>query len=422
MTEEFIDIEIPLTESQEDFILTDEKYPAIIGGLGSGKTQGGTLRIVTLLLEDKGCNCAYYMPTYDLLSLRALPGIQQDLDTMGVSHSFNQQKYRIDVEGYGYIILRSYDNPKRIIAYEVAHSIIDEIDTLDYEKAVIVWRKISERNRQRRSKPNTIGVVSTPDQGFHGLVYKKWGKNPADGYVLIKAATTSNPYLPDDYVEQIRSNYDSLLAEMYINGDFVNLTANKVYHFFNRLKHHSSRTLDSADKYIYVSIDFNVGGCCAVVWIIDDNKPVAVDEFVSNDTYDFINNLNKYESHKITVFPDATGRSGSTNASLSDIELIENAGYSVDAPSANPAIKDRVNSLNALLSHDNFGINTDKCPELTNALESQGYAQKGANKGKPEKFDEHPAVDDWNDSAGYFINRKFQISKPATGLSVRFSY
>ena len=418
MTEEFVDLEIPLTSAQERFVFTESKYPAIIGGLGSGKTQGGTMRIVTLLLEDRGCNCAYYMPTYDLLLLRALPGIQADLDLMGIPHSFNQQKNRIDVEGYGFIILRSYDNPKRIIAYEVAHSIIDEIDTLGIDKARVVWRKITERNRQRRDRPNTIGVVTTPDQGFNGLVYSKWGKNPEEGYELIKAATSENPFLPDDYVDQIRSNYDPLLAEMYINGEFVNLTANKVYHFFNRLKHHTTRELKESDQFIYISVDFNIGGCCSVVWLIENNKPIAVDEFVSHDTYDFVNNLNKYQGHKITVYPDASGRSGSTNATLSDIGLIENAGYIVDAPKANPAVRDRINAFNSLLSHDHLQVNTDKCPQLTNALESQGYNTKG----EPEKFAEHPSVDDWTDNAGYFINRRFPIIKPAGGLSMRFAY
>jgi len=418
MTEEYIDVDVPLTQSQEDFIYSESKYPAIIGGLGSGKTQGGTMRIVTLLLSDAGCNCAYYMPTYDLLRLRALIGIQQDLDTFGVNHSFKQHSNKIEVEGYGFIILRSYDNPKRIIAYEVAHSIIDEIDTLEHEKAKLVWRKITERNRQRRASINTIGVVTTPDQGFQGLVYSKWGKNPEEGYELIKARTTDNPFLPDDYVDQIKSNYDPLLAEMYINGEFVNLTANKVYHFFDRLKHHTQRVLLPTDLFICVSVDFNIGGCCSVVWVIENNVPIAVDEFVSHDTYDFINNLVQYSAHKITIYPDASGRSNSTNASASDIGLIENAGYAVDAPKANPLVRDRVNAFNALLSHDALMVNTDKCPQLANALESQGYDKRG----EPEKFAEHPAIDDWTDNAGYFVHRKYPVIKPAANLTVRYAY
>jgi len=410
-------VELPLTEPQETFVFSESKYPAIVGGLGSGKSKGGTMRLVLKMLIDPGANGAYYMPTYDLIKLRAMPGIEQDLEQLGIGYSLNKSDYAVQLHGYGNIILRSYDRPERIIAYETAHSIVDEIDTLPKDKAALVWRKITERNRQKRSTVNTIGAVTTPDQGFNGFVYSKWGKNAQPGYELIKAPTHTNPYLPDDYIEQIRSNYDPILAELYLNGEFVSLNENKVYHFFNRSQHHTNRVITDSDKFLYVGLDFNIGGTCATIWVIDDNKPIAVDEFSSHDTYDFINNLNKYKGRKVIVYPDASGRSGSTNATLSDIGLIENAGYQVDAPAANPAVRDRINAVNALLSHDRILINTDKCENLTHAMETQGYTAKG----DPEKYDQHPSVDDWMDASGYFINRKWPVRKPAIDLDIRFN-
>ena len=409
-------VELPLTEPQEDFVFSESKYPAIVGGLGSGKSKGGTMRLVIKMLSDPGSNGAYYMPTYDLIKLRAMPGIEQDLEQLGIGYSLNKSDYSIQMHGYGNIILRSYDRPERIIAYETAHSIVDEIDTLAKDKAALVWRKVTERNRQKRSTVNTIGAVTTPDQGFNGFVYSKWGKNLQPGYELIKAPTASNPYLPDDYIEQIRSNYDPILAELYINGEFVSLNKNKVYHFFNRSQHHTNRVITDQDKFLHVGLDFNIGGTCATMWVIDDNKPIAVDEFSSHDTYDFINNLNRYKGKTIIVYPDASGKAGSTNATLSDIGLIEQAGYQVDAPQANPAVRDRINAVNALLSHDRILINTDKCENLTHAMETQGYTVKG----DPEKYDQHPAIDDWLDASGYFLNRKYPVSKPAINLDIRF--
>jgi phage terminase large subunit len=411
-----VKVELPLTEPQEDFVFSESKYPAIVGGLGSGKSKGGTMRLVIKMLSDPGSNGAYYMPTYDLIKLRAMPGIEQDLEQLGIGYSLNKSDYSIQMHGYGNIILRSYDRPERIIAYETAHSIVDEIDTLAKDKAALVWRKVTERNRQKRSTVNTIGAVTTPDQGFNGFVYSKWGKNLQPGYELIKAPTASNPYLPDDYIEQIRSNYDPILAELYINGEFVSLNKNKVYHFFNRSQHHTNRVITDQDKFLHVGLDFNIGGTCATIWVIEENKPIAVDEFSSHDTYDFINNLNKYQGKTIIVYPDASGRSGSTNATLSDIGLIEQAGYQVDAPQANPAVRDRINAVNALLSHDRILINTDKCENLTHAMETQGYTVKG----DPEKYDQHPAIDDWLDASGYFLNRKYPVSKPAINLDIRF--
>ncbi|RLB66799.1 MAG: hypothetical protein DRH08_05265 [Deltaproteobacteria bacterium] len=420
--EEFIDVDVFLTKPQEQFIFSDAKFPAIVGGLGSGKTKAGTERLINKLLDDRGANGAYYMPTYDLLKLRVMPAIEEDLHTMGVECKINHSTNIISIHDYGKIILRSYDNPTRIISYETAHSIVDELDTIEMKKARVIWRKVTERNRQYRSTQNTIGLVTTPDQGVHGFVYKKWGKNPQKGYELIRAATASNPYLPDDYIEQIMSNYDSVLAQLYLEGEFVNLTENKVYHFFSRALHHTNRKLEDEDRHIHIGLDFNVGGTTATTWLIEDNNPIAVDEFVSQDTYDFILNLSRYDDRKIHIYPDSTGRSGSTNASASDIGLIENAAqlegnnWIVNAPLANPLIKNRVNAVNSLLSHNRLSVNTDKCPNLTSAFESQGYNERG----EPEKFSEHPSIDDWVDNAGYFIHRRYPITRPASQVVVRF--
>jgi hypothetical protein len=152
-------VELPLTEPQEDFVFSHNKYPAIVGGLGSGKSKGGTMRLVIKMLSDPGSNGAYYMPTYDLIKLRAMPGIEQDLEQLGIGYSLNKSDYSIQMHGYGNIILRSYDRPERIIAYETAHSIVDEIDTLPKDKAALVWRKVTERNRQSDLQSTRLALL-----------------------------------------------------------------------------------------------------------------------------------------------------------------------------------------------------------------------------------------------------------------------
>lgn len=401
-------VDVPLTDPQRAFCLSQKPRPAIVGGLGSGKSRAGTFRAVLKLIERRGNNIGYYMPTYDLLKLRAIPGVLEDLRKIGLSCTVNMSDYAINVKGYGSIIFRSYDRPERIIAYEVAHSIVDELDTLTKDKAAHVWRKINERNRQNCGTRNSIGAVTTPDQGVSGFMYDRWVKRADDDHVLIKAPTTSNPFLPESYVDDIRANYDPILAELYINGDFVSLSQNKVYHFFDRKQHDSKRAIRDGDM-LHIGQDFNIGGCCSTVWVIDDGMPIAVDEFVSHDTQDLCNNIAKrYKSHKVTVYPDASGQASRTNASRSDVDIIKSNGIPVAVDARNPSVRDRVNAVNALLAHNKMLVNVSKCPELTNALEVQGYAKNG----EPEKFDQHPAVDDWNDCAGYFIHKRFPIARP----------
>lgn len=397
--------DLSLISHQRDFALSKYQFPAIVGGLGSGKTRAGTSRIMLKMLSDRGISTAYYMPTYDLIKLRAMPGMEEDLEIVGIPYKTNKSDYSISVEGYGDIIFRSYDRPERIIAYEVAHSICDELDTLQKDKAAFVWRKISERNRQKCKGKNSIGLVTTPDQGYGGFVYEKWVKKQQEGYKLYKASTYNNPFLPDGYIEAIRANYDPILAEMYLNGEFVTLNADKVYHFFRRASHHSDRVINDMDTVLHIGLDFNIGGCCAVTYVIDDNNPTAVDEFTSYDTRDFLNNLTRYKGKRVIVYPDASGSAGRTNASESDIDIIRAAGYQVSCNNTNPAIRDRINSVNGLLAHNRLKVNTNICQNYTNALEVQGYDKTG----QPEKWNDHPAIDDWSDCGGYFLAFKWPV-------------
>ena len=85
-----------LLHAQDDFIFSPATYPAIVGGLGSGKSRAGTLRLVLLMLADRGANGAYYMPTYDLINLRAMPGIEDDLTLLNVPFKTNKSNYTIE--------------------------------------------------------------------------------------------------------------------------------------------------------------------------------------------------------------------------------------------------------------------------------------------------------------------------------------
>ena len=409
---------IQLSKPQRQFTFSEAKYPALLGGFGSGKSQSATIRLLHLITQDAGISVSHFFPTYRLAKRRGLAGTVAHILKVGLTPIVNKSDLTVYVKEFGSTIyLETFSDPDAIVSFEIAHAIIDELDTLPKDAAQLVWQKVSERVRQNCNHPagNTLGCVTTPDMGTSGFCYETWGEgeNLADGYDYIKAGTRSNKFLPVGYAEQIAENYDDVMAEAFLNGGWVSFTRNKVYSFFDRVRHHDARIVQAGDR-LYVGIDFNVGGCCCSVWVIDGGIPCAVDEFVGRNTDEIINHLVKYNSHKITLYPDASGRSGSTNASQSDIQLLEQAGHLVDAPAKNPAIRDRINAFNALFSHDKIKINTDRCPELTDALEQQGYTVKG----EPEKFNKHPAIDDWADGAGYFIHRRFSINRPVmfTGI------
>lgn len=400
-------MDVVLTGPQHDFVSADEQFPALVAGFGAGKTHAGVWRAITKKLAYPKQNVAYYLPTYDLVARTGFPRFEEVLEQIGLPHKLNKNEAVIEVAGCGQVIFRTMDAPTRIVSFEVADSIVDELDTLPIEKAREVWNKVISRNRQKKpdGSLNTVGVATTPE-GFR-FVYDRWVKNKAAGYRLIKATTQSNAAnLPAGYIESLRASYPSNLLSAYLDGEFVNLTAGSVYPAFDRNLNATFERIKPGEA-LHVGLDFNVTKMAAVVHVLRDGKPMALDELTEVfDTPAMIALLKKrYEGHQIFVYPDASGGNRkSQNASESDLSLLRQAQFRVCVNPANPAVKDRVLAMNKIIEAREYLINPDACPTYVEGLEKQPY-----NKfGEPDKSN---GLDHAIDAGGYFISYKFPVVK-----------
>jgi len=377
----------------------------MVAGFGAGKTHALVLRTVKLIFGD-GKDIAYYLPNYPLVRTIAYPRFTEVLDNLGVSYKLNRSEHTIEVNGKT-IIFRTMDNPDAIVGYEVGDSMVDELDTLPTVKARNAWNKIIARNRQKKASGiNTVAVGTTPE-GFR-FVYEKWAKEPTDSYELIKAPTYSNPHLPDGYIEALRETYPTNLLEAYLEGEFVNLTSGSVYTSWDRQL--SGCDIEAKEhEPIHVGMDFNVNNMALAIHVMRNSKAYAVDEIVGGaDTPAAIGSIReRYPNNPVIVYPDASGgATSSTNASMSDIKMLKNAGFTVNAPKSNGRIRDRVAAVNKALCNPQgeriYYVNVDKCPNIALGLEQQAYDKNG----EPDKTG---GFDHLNDGVGYFIVRQFPI-------------
>jgi hypothetical protein len=166
----------------------------------------------------------------------------------------------------------------------------------------------------------------------------------------------------------------------------------------------------------------------AIVHIKREGIPHAVGEIINAyDTKDMIRLIKErywqyldgeyQKTHEIRVYPDSSGGSRkSVDASITDIQLLKAAGFIVSAPAANPPVKDRVNSTNALICNSEglrrLFVNVDECPTFAENLEQQAYTERG----EPDKSSD---MDHTNDAAGYFYHRDYPLRRPVTKLNMR---
>lgn len=399
-------MKIELTGPQWDFVQAPEQFPAFVGGFGSGKTHACAWRALAKKMAYPRQNVGYYLPTYDLVRTIGYPRFSEIIESIGIPHKINKSDAFIDFGPMGQIIFRTMDTPERIIGYEVADSLVDELDTLPTEKAREVWNKIIARNRQKKpdGAMNTVGVGTTPE-GFR-FVYDRWVKNSAPGYRIIKAATETNrKNLPAGYIESLQTSYPSNLLQAYLGGEFVNLSAGSVYPGYDRILNATDEVIRPAEA-LHIGLDFNVMKMAASVHVLRGGQPHAVDELTDVfDTPAMIRLIqNRFQGHPIYIYPDASGKNRkSQNASESDLVLLKQARFMVCVNPANPAVKDRVLSMNQMLNSRGYKINPDKCPALVEGLEKQAYDKNG----EPDKS---TGLDHILDAAGYFISYKFPVA------------
>lgn len=393
-----------LTPTQKAFATSREPFPAFVGGFGSGKTAAAIARAMALKAHFPQCDLAYYLPSFPLVEDIALKRFPELCDRKGWAYKVRGgASPHIEFPGAGRILFRSMSTPASIVGYEVAHSICDELDTMPTELARQAWNKIIARNRQKCAMSNTVGVATTPE-GF-GFVYERWVKDPQPGYVLFRAKTMDNAgNLPPGYIDNLRNSYPSQLLSAYLDGEFVNLTSGAVYPVFDRAANASWETIQPREA-LHIGMDFNVTKMAASIHVLRDGKPHAVDELTDVfDTPAMIALIQRnFKDHPVFVYPDASGKNRkSQNASESDLSLLRQAKFMVCTNPANPAVKDRVLSVNKLLESREYRVNPDRCPALVEALEKQAYDKNG----EPDKS---AGLDHIIDAAGYFIAYKFPV-------------
>ena len=397
----------------------------MLGGYGSGKTESLVYRTLKFLSTVPHAKIGLYYPTVDLIKKIGYVRFEDIFANSGIRYKLNKSENEMQVwmpHGKATITFRSMDNYSRIIGYETMMSICDEIDTLSKEKAMEVWIRVLARNRKKftyldgTKGVNTVGAVTTPE-GF-GFTYNMWGKDHYDNpdYEIIRAKTSDNHHLDPDYIENLRSSYPPQLIDAYLNGMWVNLNGTVVYSGFDREKSNTPFTINNfpVSDIINIGMDFNVGRMAgAVIMKGEGGMAYQVDELHHlTDTPAMIEAIKaKYPNRLIVVFPDASGRSRkSVDASKSDIRLLRDAGFRINAPKKNPPVRQRVLSLNTMLLNGegdrHLMINVSKCPHTTEQLEKQVYDDNGV----PVKDGDEDILD----GLGYCIDRIFGLAKSRT--------
>lgn len=376
---------IRVSPKQKRFITSPAKYPAFIGGVGSGKTYSGCLR--ALLRLDAGMDGVIVAPTYPLLRDVTQRTFFEWADRLGVRYSFQKAEERVEISG-AVVLFRSADAPERLRGLNLNWAYLDEAALMS-EKT---WRIILGR---LRVGTNPSAWITTTPAGFN-WIWKQWVDLRNPDYQMIQVASWENPFVSTDYVEGLKANYVGEFAKQEIEGDFVAFEG-LVYPEFSREVNVTK--VDPPEAWLRVrAIDYGYQNpfVCLFAAVDEDGRLVVYDEHYRSKML-----IREHAGHILS-------RAGTFGWTVSDHDAQDSAELGACNINTRPAQKDVIRGIQKVKAR--LAKQADGRPRLfihercTNLLREFGSYRWGeAKEGRNEKEEPVKENDHAMDALRYMV-------------------
>lgn len=306
---------------QSPFVNSDIRFHFLIAGYASGKTSGlvyAILHTVKNLLgkkDEEGHNPKILVASKNLTFMKkTLTGLlEQDL-RMTCSEYTYDKAHNIITIGNVELLLIPDEDESSIYGFSCFASFVDELDELDTQTAMAVVKSINDRTRQQIEGMRSCFIVfTTSSQGLKGTYQTVMHFNKSNiGYVLIRARTKDNIYLPPDYIKNMYSIYNEKERDCLLEGKFVSIDSGLIFPDYDPKNNKLDSDLydfvrNNPEYTIYIGQDFNGFGNNAVAFTVLEGSIIAIKDYEFPDIrrapevfrYDFPEN-------RIVWVPDMT--------------------------------------------------------------------------------------------------------------------
>ena len=405
--------------SQRRFHESAARFKGYSGPIGSGKSQALCQEAIKMAHVNPGRLGFIGAPTYPMLRDATLSTLFEILDCNSLPYEYSKAENVLLLKTCdSRILLRSVDEFERLRGTNLAWFGLDELSYCPEE----AWLRLEGRLRDPLATQLCGFGVWTPKG--HDWVFRRFIKQPVEGYELIIATAFENRYIlgkvPDFYT-RLKSSYDEKFFRQEVLGEYLNANSGLVYNAFNRGEHVRDVKVQPASP-LYWALDFNVNPMCSVVAQKDGEKLSVLDEIVIEraSTGDACEEfLNRYPNHPsdIVVYGDASGENMKTSGGT-DFQIVrtffQKRGFRrihYVVPNSNPPVRDRITLVNARLrnAEGEIGIAVSpKCRELIKDFEEVSYRADTTliDKGRD------PRRTHLSDALGYLIWQEWRPNTP----------
>lgn len=394
---------------QAPFVFPEINFFFLIAGYASGKTSALVKAIehtVKLLLGKKDLeahNPKVLVASKNLTFMKkTLTGLlEQDLKETNSEYSYDKAHNIITIGNVELLLIPDEDESS-IYGFSCSCAYVDELDELDTQTAMAVVKSINDRCRQQIEGFRTpFMCYTTSSQGLKGTYQTVMHfQRSGIGYVLMRARTKDNIYLPKDYVDNMYSIYNEKEVACLLEGKFVSIDSGLIFPDY----HPDVNKLD-VDLYdyvrdnslpVYIGQDFNGFGNNAVAFAIINDAIIAIKDYEFPDIrrapevfrYDF-------PTSEILWIPDMTYKEHFVEFK----KELRVFNIKIAYRSCNPLVGDRNFACNKLFVAQRLFI-CPMCKGMENTLMTW---QKDPKTGQPSKGGKG-APDHKGDCMGYVVH------------------
>ena len=398
------------------------------GAVGSAKSLLAAHLIVRHVTENNNARF--------LLGRKSLPDLRETIYMKIVEHLEGTFKEGVDYWKYDNACRIRFRNGSRIISrtwsdrkykkfrsLELSGAFIEELTEND-EKDEQAYKEIKMRVGRLPHIKNCLVISATnPDSPAH-FAYKYFMLSTSKTRHVYYSLTKDNMFLPDWYVDQLREDLDPKEARRMLDGEWLELSSDTVYHAYTSEKNfEKSKKWEPEENYpIHLAWDFNIGlgkPLSMVMFQVVDNvfrffKEVIIHGAKTHESCEEVGATGVLNVDTLFyIHMDATGKSNSTKSLKSDYEIIEHYmshyrtpdGYSLQyemaVPKTNPPIRTRQNVVNGYCLNDMGAVRLkvySECPIL-----DEGFRLTKFKNGSNFQENDNNHYQHCTTSAGYGI-------------------
>jgi Terminase large subunit, T4likevirus-type, N-terminal/Terminase RNaseH-like domain len=394
-------IRVPLLPSQRRFLESASPVKGFSGPVGSGKTYALCYQALCSAAENPGCKGLLGAPTWDMLADITIPVLLELLELHKIRHTCQKSAHAVTFDSTGSrILLHSLDRPARLRGLTLAWAGVDELTYCKKE----AWECLEARVRDPKARTYQMFGVWTPN-GYDWVHKRFISPNRIDDHQAIIAAPGENLAVLSrrpDYYDQLKKSYSEPFFRQEALGEYLNTKTGRAYEAWSEANLDASLRFEPGHGLCW-ALDFNVDPLAGLLaQFVDGRIHVLKELFLRNSgTQEMCERFaqiaqplaERYREENrtplpITLYGDSTAQARSTS-SRTDYELIREFFRSrgqfkleLDIPRTNPPVRDRVNTVNAMLRNAAGDVRTrvhPDCRELINDFQQATWKQGSPN-------------------------------------------